>query len=145
MFSFSSKKKFMRIICSSSIGTIFEWYEFSLFAFLTPLLAQYFFPQKNQFTGLMLTYAIFAVGFFVRPIGAAIFGHFGDRVGRKQALVFSILLMASSTFLIGLLPTYEDIGVTAPILLIILRICQGLSVGGESTGAVLFVLEADNQ
>jgi len=133
-----------RVICSSMIGTILEWYEFSLFAFLSPMLATYFFPKENAFTGLMMTYAIFAIGFFVRPLGAAWFGHYGDRAGRKQALVYSIVLMALSTFLIGLLPTYHDIGVAAPILLIVLRIAQGLSAGGESTGAILFVLEADH-
>lgn len=145
MSSYQTKNKVsLRVICSSSIGTIFEWYEFTLFAFLTPLLATYFFPQENQFTSLMLTYSIFAIGFFVRPIGAAFFGHLGDRVGRKKVLIRSIVLMAISTFLIGLLPTYHDIGIAAPILLIILRICQGLSAGGESTGAILFVMEAEN-
>ncbi len=145
MSYFQTKNKIsLRVFCSSSIGTILEWYEFTLFAFLTPLLATYFFPQENQFTGLMLTYSIFAIGFFVRPIGAAFFGHLGDRVGRKKALIRSILLMAISTFLMGLLPTYHDIGIAAPILLILLRIGQGLSAGGESTGAILFVMEADN-
>lgn len=131
----------LRIMAASSIGTILEWYDFSLFAFLTPILASRFFPQGDTFVGLMLTYTVFAIGFLVRPIGAAIFGHLGDRLGRKKTLIFSILLMSIPTFLIGLLPTYKDIGLAAPLLLVLLRICQGLSVGGESTGATLFVLE----
>jgi MFS transporter, MHS family, proline/betaine transporter len=134
----------LRIIIASSIGTILEWYDFSLFAFLTPLLANSFFPQDNPFTALMLAYAVFAIGFFVRPIGAAIFGHLGDRIGRKKALIYSIFLMTIPTVLIGFLPTYQSIGIFAPILLIILRICQGLSAGGESAGAILFVLESND-
>lgn len=90
----------------------------------------------------MLTYAIFSIGFFVRPLGAILFGHLGDRIGRKKTLIISILLMSLPTIGIGLLPTCETIGLAAPILLIILRICQGLSAGGESTGAILFVLES---
>lgn len=131
-----------RVIFSSAIGTILEWYDFSLFAFLTPLLANLFFPHEMKFTGVMLTYTIFAIGYFVRPIGAAIFGHLGDRIGRKKTLIFSILLMAIPTFCIGLLPTYNTVGLLAPVLLIVLRICQGLSVGGESIGATLFVIES---
>lgn len=132
----------LRIISAASIGTILEWYDFSLFAFLTPLLASLFFPHENKFTALMMTYAIFAIGFFVRPLGAVIFGHLGDRVGRKKALLFSILLMSLPTFCMGLLPTYQQAGLVAPLLLIILRICQGLSAGGEATGAILFALES---
>lgn len=131
-----------RILTASSIGTILEWYDFALFAYLTPTLAKLFFPKENALTALMLTYAIFAVGYFVRPIGAAIFGHIGDRSGRKKTLVWSILLMSLPTFGMGLLPTYQTIGMAAPILLIILRICQGLSAGGETTGSILFTLES---
>jgi MHS family proline/betaine transporter-like MFS transporter len=134
----------LKVIASSSIGTILEWYDFSLFAFLTPMLASNFFPQQSKATGFMFTYGIFAIGFFGRPIGAALFGHIGDRIGRKRTLILSIVLMALPTFLIGLLPTYKDIGIYAAVLLLLLRICQGLSAGGESTGAVLFVMEGDN-
>lgn len=131
-----------KIIAASSVGTILEWYDFSLFAYLTPLIAAHFFPKENPFVGLMLTYAVFAIGFFVRPLGATIFGHIGDKFGRKKALTLSIVLMAAATFLMGLLPTYATIGVFAPALLIVLRIMQGLSAGGESAGAILFSLEA---
>ncbi len=134
----------LKVMLSSSIGTILEWYDFSLFAFLTPLLASNFFPQENKTTGIIYTYAIFAIGFLARPIGAALFGHIGDRIGRKRTLIYSIVLMTLPTFLIGVLPTYKDIGIYAPILLILLRLFQGLSAGGESTGAVLFVMENDS-
>lgn len=133
---------FTQLITASSIGTILEWYDFSLFAFFTPLLSQLYFPHENKLTGLMLTYVIFAIGFLVRPLGAALFGHLGDRVGRKQTLIYSILFMSLATCLMGLLPTYQQIGILAPVLLVILRLCQGLSVGGEATGAVLFVVES---
>lgn len=131
-----------RVISASALGTILEWYDFSLFAYLTPILAKLYFPQDNRITALMLTYAIFAVGFFVRPLGAMLFGNLGDKIGRKKTLVWSILLMSLPTFMIGVLPTYQTIGIAAPCLLILLRICQGLSAGGESTGAMLFVLES---
>src|SRR5579872_42024 len=127
---------------ASGMGTILEWYDFSLFAFFTPIIAPLYFPHENKLAALMLTYAIFAIGFLVRPLGAIIFGHMGDRLGRKKTLVLSILMMSFSTFCIGLLPTYTQIGLAAPALLIVLRIFQGLSVGGESTGAVLFVVES---
>ncbi len=133
---------FFRLMSASSVGTILEWYDFSLFAFFTPVFAHLFFPEENKLTGLLLTYVIFAVGFLVRPLGAILFGHLGDRIGRKKTLVLSIVLMSFSTCSIGLLPTYYQIGMWAPILLIMLRLCQGLSAGGESTGAVLFVLES---
>ncbi len=139
-----SRKLSLRIMGASAIGTLLEWYDFSLFAFLTPLLATLFFPKEDTFTALMFTYTIFAIGFLVRPLGAIIFGHLGDRIGRKKTLVISILLMSIATFLMGVLPTYDTLGIWAPILLIILRICQGLSVGGESTGAVLFVIETNH-
>jgi MHS family proline/betaine transporter-like MFS transporter len=145
MYSYLKKNAvFLRIIGSSSLGTILEWYDFSLFAFLTPILAKNFFPAQDPGMSTLLTYAIFALGFFVRPIGAVVMGHLGDRIGRKRTLIISILLMTVPTFLIGLLPTYAMIGMTAPILLVMLRICQGLSAGGESIGAALFVMESGN-
>ncbi|HEX4045608.1 MAG TPA: MFS transporter, partial [Gammaproteobacteria bacterium] len=137
-----SKLNQSKILFAAGAGTILEWYDFALFAYLTPLLAALFFPSDHPYTAMMLTYAIFAVGYFVRPLGAVLFGHLGDRIGRKKTLMWSILLMSIPTCLMGLLPTYQSIGIAAPILLVILRICQGLSAGGESTGAILFALES---
>jgi MFS transporter, MHS family, proline/betaine transporter len=142
MTSTHKKVPIFRLISAASIGTILEWYDFSLFAYLTPVLAKLFFPQQNGLVALMQTYAIFAVGFFVRPLGAMLFGHYGDRQGRQKLLILSIILMSLSTFCMGLLPDYAHAGLLAPILLILLRLFQGLSVGGESTGATLFVLES---
>ncbi|EKD70286.1 MAG: hypothetical protein ACD_46C00578G0002 [uncultured bacterium] len=133
---------FGRLIVASSMGNILEWYDFSLFAFFTPIFARLYFPHENKLTGMLLTYAIFAVGFLVRPLGAILFGHYGDRRGRKKTLIYSILLMSLATCGMGLLPTYYQMGIWAPVLLILLRIMQGLSVGGESIGAALFVLES---
>jgi MHS family proline/betaine transporter-like MFS transporter len=143
-FYLKKNAQFLRIIGSSSLGTILEWYDFSLFAFLTPILAKNFFPPQNPAMSILLTYAIFALGFFVRPLGAVLMGHLGDRIGRKCTLIICILLMTVPTFLIGLLPTYAMAGIAAPIILVLLRICQGVSAGGESIGAALFVMESGN-
>lgn len=137
-----NRPNLFRVITASSLGTILEWYDFSLFAFLAPVLAKLFFPQNNALAALMLTYASFAIGYFVRPLGAMLFGHFGDKLGRKKTLIWSIVLMSLPTFFMGLLPTYKTVGIAAPILLVILRLCQGLSAGGETTGSILFVLES---
>lgn len=130
------------LVVASSIGTILEWYDFTLYAYLAPIISMNFFPNGNSITSVMLVYSVFAIGFIVRPIGAMIFGHFGDRIGRKKVLVFSIVMMASATFLIGILPTYAHIGLAAPALLILLRIFQGISIGGETIGAGLLVIES---
>lgn len=136
------KKIITRIIAGSSLGTILEWYDFSLFAFLTPTISKLFFPQQNSFVALLSTYAVFAIGYFARPFGAILFGHIGDRIGRNKTLVWSILLMSLPTFCMGLMPSYQQIGIAAPILLILLRICQGISAGGETTGSIVFALES---
>ena len=135
-------KKLFHTIIASSVGTILEWYDFSLYIFFAPFFGVLFFPNKNHATSVMLTYSVFAIGFIVRPIGAILFGHFGDRCGRKKALITSLALMASTTCLIGMLPTYSQIGIIAPGLLIFLRILQGISIGGETIGAGLFVIES---
>lgn len=121
-------------------GNAFEFYDYTLYGFLTPVLAPLFFPTDNA-TAQLLGYALFAAGFFLRPVGAILFGHFGDLYGRKKTLTLSLLLMMFPTFLIGLLPTYETIGVAAPIILGICRLIQGLCSGGEYNGAAIFVLE----
>jgi MFS transporter, MHS family, shikimate and dehydroshikimate transport protein len=127
---------------ASFIGTTVEWYDFFLYGTVTGLVFnKLFFPSSSPFISLMLAYTTYAVGFASRPVGGVLFGHFGDRIGRKPLLVFTLLLMGLSTFLIGLLPTYESIGVAAPIMLLLLRILQGIAVGGEWGGAVVMCFE----
>lgn len=138
----SSKKSFFHVVTACSFGTILEWYDFTLYAYLAPILSSIFFPSSDAYTSILLTYAVFALGFIVRPIGAIIFGHLGDRLGRKKVLMSSIALMATTTCLIGILPTYNKIGIFAPVLLISLRILQGLSIGGETIGAASFAIES---
>ena len=131
-----------KVAFASAIGCIIEWYDFFLYGVVAGLVFnKVFFPKEDPFVGLLLAYATFAVGFVARPIGGIIFGHFGDKIGRKSMLVIALLIMGISTFLIGVLPTYESIGVWAPILLLTLRICQGLGLGGEWGGAVLMAVE----
>jgi len=135
-----------RAVTIASIGGGLEMYDFSIYIFFAPIIAELFFPHTSYFASLLLTLAIFAVGYFSRPLGAIIFGHYGDRIGRKTGLVVTIVLMAVSTALIGLLPTYATIGILAPLFLVILRFLQGVAVGGDLPGAVTFVAEyADNK
>jgi MFS transporter, MHS family, shikimate and dehydroshikimate transport protein len=127
---------------ASFIGTTVEWYDFFLYGTVTGLVFnKLFFPASNPFVSLMLAYTTYAVGFASRPVGGILFGHFGDRIGRKPLLVFTLLLMGVSTFLIGLLPTYDMIGIAAPLTLLLLRIVQGIAVGGEWGGAVVMCFE----
>jgi MFS family permease len=131
-----------RLLILSSLGGILEFYDFIIYALFAGYIAKDFFPESNAITGLMITFATFAIGYFVRPLGGIIFGHFGDRVGRKTTFTISILMMALATIGIGLVPTYASIGIFAPILIISLRIIQGLSVGGEIPGAITYVSES---
>ena len=127
---------------SSVIGTTIEWYDFFIYGTMAALVfPQLFFPGDDPFISLMLSFTTFFVGFLARPLGAIVFGHFGDRIGRKATLVVTIVLMGISTFSIGIIPTYESIGVWAPILLVVMRIIQGFSIGGEWGGAVLLAME----
>ena len=131
-----------RVILASLIGTSLEWYDFFLYGTASALVFnKLFFPNFDPVVGTLLAFATYAVGFVARPLGGIVFGHFGDRVGRKQVLVVTLLIMGIATFLIGLLPTYGSIGVAAPILLVALRFVQGLGLGGEWGGAVLMSLE----
>ena len=123
------------------IGNIMEWYDFALYGYFAPVLANLFFPSKDPAVSLISTFGVFATGFLMRPVGAAIFGHFGDRMGRRKALSASVLLMAIATASMGLLPTYAQIGVTATVLLMLLRLLQGISAGGEFTGSISFLVE----
>ncbi len=130
------------IVFASTLGTTIEWYDFFLYGVLTPLvLNRLFFPSLSPTLGTIAAYTTFAVGFLSRPIGGIIFGHFGDRIGRKTILVLTMLIMGGSTFLIGALPTTAVIGVAAPLLLLLLRVLQGIGIGGEWGGAVLMTIE----
>jgi len=130
-----------RVIFASSLGTVFEWYDFYLYGSLAAVIAKQFFAGVNETTGMIFALLAFAAGFFVRPFGAAFFGSMGDRIGRKYTFLVTILIMGLSTFLVGLLPTYASIGVAAPVLLICLRLAQGLALGGEYGGAATYVCE----
>jgi MFS family permease len=130
-----------RVIFASSLGTIFEWYDFYLYAVLAPFFAALFFPPGNQTAALLSAFAAYAAGFLVRPFGALVFGRIGDLVGRKYTFLVTIVFMGGSTFLVGLLPTYAAIGWAAPILMVTLRLVQGLALGGEYGGAATYVAE----
>jgi metabolite-proton symporter len=131
-----------RVVLASFLGTTIEWYDFFLYGTAAALVfPRLFFPTTDPLTGTMASFATYAVGFFARPLGGVIFGHFGDRIGRKSMLVATLLLMGVATVLIGLLPTYHAIGVWAPLLLVFLRLVQGIGVGGEWGGAVLMAVE----
>ncbi|RXF72873.1 MFS transporter [Hansschlegelia zhihuaiae] len=131
-----------KVAFASAIGATIEWYDFFLYGVVTPLVFnKLFFPNFDPVVGTMLAYTTFFVGFVSRPVGGVIFGHFGDRFGRKNVLVLTLLIMGVATCLIGVLPTYESIGVWAPALLLLLRIFQGLGIGGEWGGAVLMAVE----
>src|SRR6202162_3562747 len=135
----TSEEKF--VIFASSLGTIFEWYDFYLYAVLAPFFAALFFPAGNDTAALLSAFATYAAGFLVRPFGALIFGRIGDLVGRKYTFLVTITVMGTSTFLVGLLPTYANIGWLSPSLLVTLRLLQGLAVGGEYGGAATYVAE----
>ncbi len=134
-----------RVILSCMIGNALEWYDFALYGYFATTISSLFFPKFSTFASLMATFGIFAAGFIMRPLGGVIFGHIGDKIGRKNALLWSIYLMAIPTTLIGLLPTYEQIGWLAPLLLTLIRLAQGLSMGGEFTGSMIFVVEHAHQ
>src|SRR5882724_4755038 len=135
----TSEEKF--VIFASSLGTVFEWYDFYLYATLAPFFASLFFPPGNDTAALLSAFATYAAGFLVRPFGALLFGRIGDLVGRKYTFLVTILVMGSSTFLVGLLPTFSNIGWAAPFLLVALRLAQGLALGGEYGGAATYVAE----
>jgi metabolite-proton symporter len=131
-----------RVVGASLIGTTIEWYDFFLYGSAAALVFnRLFFPEYDPLVGTMLAFATYALGFVARPIGGIVFGHFGDRIGRKKLLMWSLILMGVATVLIGLLPTYNQIGIWAPVGLIVLRLVQGFAVGGEWGGAVLMAAE----
>jgi len=134
-------KEERKVIFASSLGTVFEWYDFYLYATLAPFFAALFFPKGNETAALLSAFATYAAGFLVRPFGALLFGRIGDMVGRKYTFLVTIVVMGSATFLVGLLPTFECIGWAAPFLLVTLRLLQGLALGGEYGGAATYVAE----
>lgn len=130
-----------KIIFSSSLGTLIEWYDFYIFGMLAKTISVQFFPEGNDTAALLSTLAIFAAGFLVRPFGALVFGRLGDLIGRKYTFLLTLVLMGGSTFLIGLVPSYKAIGIVAPLLVLLLRLIQGLALGGEYGGAATYVAE----
>src|SRR5215208_4775037 len=130
-----------KVILASSLGTVFEWYDFYLYGSLAAIIGAQFFSQYPEATRNVFALLAFAAGFLVRPFGALVFGRLGDLVGRKHTFLITILIMGASTFLVGCLPSYESIGFIAPVLLIALRMAQGLALGGEYGGAAVYVAE----
>ncbi|MFC0430530.1 MFS transporter [Kutzneria buriramensis] len=137
-----SRERIARVVTASLIGTTVEWYDFFLYGSAAALVFnKVFFPTADPLTGTLLAFATYAIGFGARPLGGLVFGHFGDRLGRKRLLVLSLLMMGGATFLMGLLPSYASIGIGAPLLLTALRLVQGFALGGEWGGSVLLVAE----
>jgi MFS family permease len=134
-------QKIWKVIAASSAGTMIEWYDFYIFGSLATILATQFYPEGSPTVNFLKTLATFAVGFAVRPLGALVFGRIGDIVGRKFAFLLTLLIMGGSTAAIGFLPTYASIGLAAPIILVLLRLAQGLALGGEYGGAAVYVAE----
>ncbi|MFL6573506.1 MAG: MFS transporter [Burkholderiales bacterium] len=137
-----ARTQLRRAVIASTIGTTIEWYDFFLYSIVTGLVfAKLFFPQSDPLTGTLQAFAIYAVGFVARPVGAAIFGHYGDRIGRKSTLIATLILMGVATFLVAFVPTYESIGIWGAVILTVLRFLQGVGVGGDWGGSVLMSME----
>jgi len=137
-----SDTSIMKIAIASAIGCSIEWYDFFLYGVVSAIVFnKLFFPSSDPTVSMMLTWTTYAVGFLARPLGAIIFGHFGDRIGRKTILILTLVIMGTATFAVGLLPTYQEIGIWAPIGLLVLRVFQGIGIGGEWGGAVLLSIE----
>ena len=140
--STDARTQLRRAVIASTIGTTIAWYDFFLYSIVTGLVfAKLFFPQSDPLTGTLQAFAIYAVGFIARPVGAAIFGHYGDRIGRKSTLIATLMVMGIATFLVAFVPTYESIGIWGAVILTALRFVQGVGVGGEWGGSVLMSME----
>lgn len=137
----TSQQQLKRVVIASMVGSFIEWYEFAVYGYMAVVMGQVFFPNGNASTQIIASFATFAIAFLARPFGGFVFGWIGDRLGRKRALNLTLILMTISTFLIGLIPSYATIGITAPIVLILFRLIQGFSGGGEASGAAIFVAE----
>ncbi|MEO1224551.1 MAG: MFS transporter [Pseudomonadota bacterium] len=131
----------VRMLAAGAVGNALEWYDFAIYAFFAPIIARQFFPTVDPVNAILATFGVLAAGYFMRPLGGVLIGHVGDRAGRRVALMLSIALMAIPTSLIAVLPSFETIGIAAPIILTVLRLLQGLSVGGEYMGSVVFIAE----
>ena len=131
-----------RTIIAGIAGNVMEWYDFAVYGFFAATIGSQFFPADDPLTSTIAAFGVFAAGFMMRPLGGAFFGYIGDKIGRKAALTFSVIAMAVPTFMIGLLPTHASIGVTAAVLLVLMRLIQGLSVGGEYTSSVVYLVES---
>jgi MFS family permease len=141
MNQLTAPKGIWKVIAASSVGTLIEWYDFYIFGSLAPVIAEQFFPKTNPTAALLSTLATFAAGFIVRPFGALVFGRLGDLIGRKYTFLLTLIIMGGSTFAIGLVPGYASIGFAAPLLVLLLRLLQGLALGGEYGGAATYVAE----
>ena len=130
-----------RLMAAGAIGNLLEWYDFAVYGYFAAAIGRAFFPEQDKVAQVLAAFGVFAVGFMMRPIGGALFGHVGDRIGRPAALTLSVAAMAVPTFLIGVLPGYDVLGLAAPLLLTVLRMVQGLSVGGEYTTSIIFLVE----
>src|SRR5215831_14663246 len=133
--------QYRKAITAGVIGNVLEWYDFGVYGYLVPTISQLFFPSGDPVVSLLSTFAVFGVGFVMRPIGSIVFGIYGDRHGRRKALSAVIFVMAASTFAMGLLPTYAEAGVLGPALMVIVRLFQGLSTGGEFGGSSAYIVE----
>ena len=130
-----------KVILAGLVGNVMEWYDFAVYGFFASIIGVHFFPSENPAISLIAAFGAFAAGFLVRPLGGLLIGRIGDKIGRKRAMVISVMAMAVPTVLIGLMPTYQTIGMAAPVLIVVLRIVQGLSVGGEYTSSLIFLAE----
>ena len=139
------KKHLHKVVTGSAAGTLVEWFDFALFGYMAFYIASNFFPSEDRVAGLLATFAVFLVSFILRPIGGVYFGKLGDKLGRKKILALTVLLMSGSTAAIGFIPSYDSIGIWAPILLVLARVIQGLSAGGEYTGATIYTVEHSPQ
>src|SRR6516225_7336724 len=137
----SSTKGIWKVITASSLGTLIEWYDFYIFGSLATVIAGQFFPKTNPTAALLSTLATFAAGFIVQPFGALVFGRLGDLIGRKYTFLLTLIIMGGSTFAIGLVPGFVTIGFAAPAIVLVLRLLQGLALGGEYGGAATYVAE----
>ncbi len=136
-----TRKSRARVVAAGMIGNVIEWYDFALYGFMAVIISELFFPHGDKTVSLLATYGVFAAGFMMRPLGALFFGHLGDTIGRKPVLIISVVMMVLPTILLGLMPTYQDWGITASICLVLIRLLQGFSVGGEFSSSATFMVE----